>query len=817
MIKKVTLIRLTALLTFAVMLCATPVATTAQTLSTAGVSSSINYKSINVAQIPEATIKSYAEKIKDAGLTLDEALDQAKQKGATSAQITQLRRRFSKYLSSSTSSSSSSNTETEVQTEELSVKAEPTTTQQKAANADSQVFGYNIFNQESLTFSPNTSLAVGDSYIIGVGDELAVDIYGASDQTYDLTVSNNGTVTISMVGPIKVGGLTVEQARSAIISKLKSIYSDLGGRTKVALRITNATPVSVSVMGEAHAPGTFTVSAASSLFNVLYLCGGPSVNGSYRDIQLIRGGRVIAHLDIYDFLLNGKTDVNPSLADGDIIMIPTYAKRVKVEGQFKRTGLFEAKEGETIEDVIRYAGGFTPEAQSDHIGLYRIGKYTTEYKDVTSPASENVTNGDRITCAAKNTKRVDNTLTIEGAVFSPGVFEYTDGSSLKELIDRAGGLTENAFLSRGVITRLKDDYTLESVNFNVLDAANGAADIKLKAGDVITIASIDDMRQKPTVRIVGQVLNPGTFDYRENLTLGDLIVLAGGLQEFASVKNVEVSRRLSKDDMESQSERSSNYETVTITQDLSLGSASNNFKLEPFDVVYIREFAAARIGGSVDISGAVLATGSFGLTSNATRVTEIIKRCGGFTEMANIDGAHLFRKVKISDTERRIRQLQSNMRGDTTVYYLNRGDETYEFVSLNLRKAIENPGGDEDLILTDGDKIEVPEMAQTVRVMGLVQNPSNTLWNKRWRADDYVAAVGGFSPRAFKRKTYVVHANGESETVRHILFIRIYPKVRPGSEVIVPKKPESGFNLPTAITMSSSIVSMVAVVFALVK
>lgn len=775
-----------------------------------------NYKYIEISSIPESTIKEYAEKLEKAGMTIDDALAQVKAKGATDKQLSQLRQRFSRYLKNSRSTTndedlyaSDASTATPLSTREVQ-KAKPLA-------ADTLVFGYSIFNHSGLTFEPKTSIAVGDSYVIGVGDEIAVDVYGNSEQNYDMTVDAEGNALIPMVGPVKVGGQTLASARRIITAKLRRIHSDIGSTSHADIRVTNANPVTVSVMGEAHAPGTFTVSAAASLFNVLYLSGGPSINGTFRDIQLIRGGRIIAHLDIYDFLLNGKNDVNPSLADGDIVMIPTYAKRVEIKGEFKRNGLFEAKEGETVADMIRYAGGFTPSAMTDHVGLYRIGQYTTEYKDVTDPGSEPIVNGDILTCSAKNTARVDNSVKIEGAVFAPGVFEYSEGLTLKALIDKAGGITENAFLTRGVISRYKDDYTLEAVNFNVLDASNGTTDIELKANDIVTIASIDDMREKPVVTIYGKVGHQGTFDFRENMTIGDLVVLAGGLQEYAALPNVEVVRRLKRDEIEKQTEDAKRIETVVLTPDLSLSDGGNNFKLEPFDVVYIREYVAATIGGNVNITGAVFTPGSYGLINNKMRISELVERCGGFTSSADTRGVRIFRKFKVSDTERDIRLRLSALKGDTATFFIKNNGSQYEYVTFDISKAMENPGSDHDIILCDGDKVEVPQLSQTVRVFGQVQNPSNMVWHRKWRADDYIDAVGGFAPRAYKRKTYVVHANGESERVRHVLFFRRYPKLRPGSEVIVPTKPERNIGLPTIVTMSSSLVSMAAVIVALTK
>lgn len=788
----------------------------AQTTTAATGLSGSSYKNMNISSIPESTIKEYAQKAEDSGMSLDDVITLAASKGATEQQQQQLKMRLSRYLKNKTTSSSSSSSslssigsEVTLSTREVADKA--------ADPRDSLVFGYYLFNRSGLTFEPTTNLAIGDAYVIGAGDDIDVDIYGSSDQTYSLTVSTDGTVVIPMVGPVKVGGMTVENARRSVAAKLRRIHSDIGSQSGINLRVTSAKPVTVSVMGEAHTPGTFTVSSASTLFNVLYLSGGPNFNGSYRDVQLIRGGKVIAHLDIYDFLLNGKNDVNPSLANGDIVMIPTYLKRIEMKGEFKRNALFEAKEGETVADLIRYAGGFTAEAQTDHIGLYRIGKYTTEYKDVTDPGSVQVCNGDKLECGKKKVERIDNSVTIEGSVFAPGVFEFTEGLTLKDLIEKAGGLTENAFLNRGVVTRYKDDYTLEALSFNVLDASNGTANVTLKANDVITIASIDDMREKPEVFIFGNVPKEGSYDFRENMTLGDLIVLAGGMLEYTVLPSVEIVRRVPPANLENSTDETRTISTVSITADLSLQGQGNNFKLEPFDVVYLRKYATAAKDMTVYVDGAVNNPGLYSLHKSVTRISELMARCGGFTSDADRDGARLYRRLDMSDAEREIRLRLSALKGDTSTYYLKTGADLYEPVALDLNEALANPGSEDDIILRDGDRIEIHTNSQTVRVSGLVQNPMNVNWEKRWRANDYIDAVGGFAANAHKRKTYVVYANGESARVRHFLFVRIYPKVKPGAEVIVPVKPQSSLTVPAIVSMSSSIVSMIAVIVALTK
>lgn len=787
----------------------------------AAAQTNIDYKTVDVNQIPEAQIRAQATKLQKAGVTLDEALDAAAQKGATSKQLSQLKVRLSKYLKNSKKNTQSSDIDLIADLDQQSQDSDLAQSETRKINfthEDSLLFGFDIFNRSGLTFEPSANMAVGDSYVVGIGDALDIDIYGAAEQSYNLTVGKDGTLSIPMVGPVRVGGLTMADAKAAIMGRLRSIYSDMGGRTNASIRLAQAKPVRVSVIGEAFMPGTYTVSSSSSLFNVLYLSGGPSSKGSYRDIQLIRGGRIVAHLDVYDFLVNGKNDVNVSLADGDIVMIPTYIKRVKTGGEFKRIGYFEAKEGETAADMIRYAGGFTPRAQTDHVGIFRIGKRSTEYIDVKDPGSVMMASGDSMIVTAVETERMDNVVTMDGAVFSPGYFQWEEGMTLSGLIAKAGGLKENAFLTRGVITRYKEDYTLEALNFNVLDVKNGLTDIALKSGDVVTIASIDDMRETRTVTVDGEVQKPGEYVFRENLTLGDLLVLAKGLTENASTNNVEIVRRLGDEEVYTNPDVSRQVNTITITRDLALDIDDNSFILQPFDQVFVRTQTSANVGGSVVLSGAFINPGNYGLTSNRIRLSDMMKRAGGFTMRADINAARIYRLIKLSPTERAIKLMQSKSRNDT-IFYLKDGKlaNSYDFVSINLAKALEAPGSEADIYLCDGDQIVVPDGSQTVRVAGIVQSPTSMVWQKRWNAKDYVKAAGGFGPRAYKKLTYVVHANGESESVRHFLFIRRYPEVRPGSEVVVPKKPEPKFGAPAIVSMSSSVISMIAVIVSITR
>ena len=775
---------------------------------------------VDIDQIPEQQVKSYAQKYREQGYTLDQIIAEAKKRGASQKQITQLQKRLKPYFSGSTKSSgtSSSSDSKDEKVSDVSTDNSELYSQKKQISftpADSAIFGFIFFNKENLTFTPSENLSVGDGYIIGVGDEIDIDIYGSADQSYEMTVASDGTIVIPMVGAVLVSGLTLQQARVAIKGRLKRIYSDMGGRTDASIRIGSVKPVVVNVMGEVYMPGTYTVSASATLFHLLYLSGGPNQNGSYRDVQLIRAGKIIAHFDVYDVLINGKLDSSIGLADGDVIMVPTYQKRISISGEFKRVGMFEAKEGETVEDMIRYAGGFKATALQNHIELVRMSKFATELVEVKDPAAVTMADGDKLSVPAVDIERMDNFVSIEGAVFSQGLYRFQPGMKLSDLISLAGGLREDVFTNRGVITRLKDDRTLEAINFDLKDVISGAKDVELKNCDEVVIASIDDVRVKKVVSIWGAIGNPGSFPYRENLTLGDLIVLAGGLLDKASVSTVEITRNIDPLLAEHETDKTVDLETVSIDRDLLLSDEGSNFKLLPSDVVFIRNLPTMRSNGIVMLDGEFAYIGNYQLTNNSTTVSQMIQRGGGLTAEADLDAGYLLRRITVNSVEADIRRRNSAALGDTAYYLKER--EPYEHIAVNMREAVNHPGSESDVVLQSGDIIVIPQRNDMVRVSGKVQSPVSLLYKSGKNAKYYVKQAGGFASRAQKKKTYVVHANGQSVPVNHVLFFRKYPKVGPGDEVVVPEKPMSTATLPSVISVVGSVVSIAVILVTLVK
>ncbi len=769
-------------------------------------SSSVDVSSVDVNSLSDNKIQKIIQEMESKGISESQAIALAKARGMSDTQISQLKEKIQEYKlngGSGTYSTSddlldSSNSSDDT---ELSLKLSI-----DSSKVDENIFGFDFFNRDNLTFEPSINIPVSNSYVLGAGDEILVDVWGASEQSYQLEVSSNGEVNIPLVGPVYLSGLTIEAAKSKLISALGNIYSDLRSdhpRTFTSIRTGKLKSIHVNVLGEVFNPGTYTVPGTASLFNVLYLCGGPDKNGSFRDIRLIRDGNVIAHLDVYDFLINGNTGVNISLADNDVVMVPTYRKRIAVGGEFKRTGLFEAIGDETVKDIIKYSGGFTDLAYKKFLRLYRTDGIQRSFKDVSLNNADSVTieSGDSL-YVGKILDRYDNKVSIKGAVFNPGDYEYTNDLKLSDLINRADGLIENAYLNRGVITRKKPDFTLENISFDPEKVVNGVDEYSLKPNDEIYISSIDSMREERTVEIWGEVKNKGKYAYADNMRLEDLVFLAGGFNERASVSTVEVRRKLDYDRADKSALQNSELFHFKVSRDLKIEN-SNDFILKPFDIVSVRYMPGSQGSGSVTIKGNIMYGGIYNLITDRDRVSDVIKRAGGVSSNAYAEGASLIRKITLDDRE--IQKRKELKKIDTTLVF---SDSEFESVGINLKRILEHPGSKEDIYMRDGDIVTVPSELQIVKVSGEILNSTSIIFDRKMNVKGYINASGGFSVNAKKKKTYVLNPNGSSYATKCFLFFRKYPKVSPGSEIMVPQKPEKTMTAASWISVASALASV---------
>lgn len=761
--------------------------------------------STDFSKLSDAQTKRIANEISKNGYSIAQVEAIGKAKGMTDQQISDLKARLYAYEESR----SSNKTTRHSNFERIDMSASQTSEKIifEVSDKDKSIFGFSLFNNQDLSFEPDLNLPVPEGYILGPGDELMIDIWGQAEMSYDLIVTQAGTVDIPSVGPIYVAGASFKEAKARIESKLKNIFSDLGGKTSMSIRTGQLRTITVNVVGEAYLPGTYTVSGAASLFNVLYLSGGPNSKGSFRNIQLIRQGKIVATLDVYDFLLKGNPEVNVPLYNNDMIMIPTYNKRVRVEGAVKRPGVYEAIDGETVKDFLQYAGGLTPLARMDVLGLTRIGAVGMLHQDIAMDEASSVSlvNGDGIHVYDIESDRMDNVVRIVGAgVFMPGTYEFKPGMKLSDLLKKAGGLKEDAYMVRGLITRLKDDYSLESLGFSVAELASGKYDLELKDKDRILITDNDNMQPDLHVTIKGAVRHPGRYQYRENITVGDLVFLADGLTNTAATMKVDIVRRLPHEVADTSMYTLADSKTISITRDLDLNDLGNSEKLEPFDIVTVRVLPYARFRGTVRITGEVKFAGTYELLTKNDNIKSIIERAGGLTPNAYLDGAKMFRDWSSTAKERILRHAIAQKLDtlDWQAKYTN-----FETVSVDFNGLMNDPT--KDIILQDGDEIEIPCKSETVVVEGQVLSPISVLFQGRVSARKVIKQAGGFAPKALKKHTYVLYADGHAEQTKHFLFFKRYPKVMPGCRVRVPVKPdEERMSVTERIAVTSALASV---------
>ena len=653
-----------------------------------------------------------------------------------------------------------------------------------------KVFGRDIFNKEDLTFEPVMNIATPQSYVVGPGDEVKVDIYGASQKSTTYTVTPDGDIVVDGYGPINISGLTVKQANARIRSTLGSRYSS----SSIKMTLGQTRTITVNVMGEVQTPGTYTLSAFASVFHALYMAGGVSSIGTLRNIKVFRNGKEISVVDVYDYILNGKLSGNVRLQDNDVIVVGPYECIVDIAGKVKRPMYYEMKKSESVQTLLKYAGYFAGDAYTKSVRVIRkngsrYGVFNVQEFDM---GSFHLADGDSVTVDSI-IPRYENMVEIKGAVFRPGMYQLGSNiATVRSLIESADGLTEDAFTNRGVIHRMKEDRTLKVISVDVQGIIDGrVADIPLKNEDVLFIPSKSERQENRTITIHGEVLYPGVYKYADNETLEDFVVQAGGLKESASTVKVDVSRRVSN--RKALTRDSVIAKTYSFAlKDGFVVDGQPGFTLEPYDEVYVRKSPSYLVQQNVSIEGEVNFPGTYALTKSESRLSDIVRASGGTNKLAYVKGARLERRITPEERTRmeqvlKMAQFQSKTEEDTIdVSKLDLGDTYY--VGIQLDKALEAPGSDYDLTLREGDKIIVPEYTNTVKVSGNVLYPNTVAYKKGKGARYYVNQAGGWGIRAKKGSTYIVHMNGTVNQMGK------GEKPTPGSEVIVPTKPKSEVN-----------------------
>jgi protein involved in polysaccharide export with SLBB domain len=790
-----------------------------------------DYSKVKVDELSDAQIKQMMQRASETGYSDKQLEDMVTAQGMKPEEVQKLRQRVEKIRNQPSGATESGSAEKTGGTgREVSGAGESGRPAVKPVK--SRIFGAELFSNKAITFEPDLRMATPMGYVIGPDDELLVDLTGDNEAKYKLKVSPEGFIQMEYVGRISVAGLTIEQASSKIKSTMAGTYPALrSGRTKVAVNLGNIRSIKVIITGEVKTPGTYTLPSLATVFNALYASGGPSDNGSFRKIQLIRNNQVVSTIDVYNFLLNGVQSGNMRLQDQDVIHVPVYDTRVDVVGEVKRSSIFEVLPHESFSDILRFAGGFSDMAYTGRVKVFQ--NTPTERRILDLPANDFVSyhakNGDKIT-VEPILERFENKVEISGAVFRPGTFELTKGLTLSQLIKQADGLKEDAFMNRGYIIRLNADNTTSVVSFDVANVLkNSSADIALQREDMVQISSIFDLREEYKVTIGGEVRAPGTFGYADNMTVKDLVQMAGGFKEGATPKRIEVSRRIKSADLSQKS--AATAEVFTVSIDSALGLAGNEFLLKPFDIVSVRAEEGYTQQQQVRIEGEVLYPGIYTVQSKNERISDIIKRAGGLTAFAFAEGASLKRpgpdagksKNIVTDQEKselnrlNLKRLSQAGAKDSLRQIAEQIIES-DLVGIDLEKILKHPQSRRDLIVEDGDIIRVPQLLQTVKVSGEVLRPNSVVYVPGRTLSYYINSAGGFTQRALKRRSFVTYANGEVHGTRMSLFAKSYPKVLPGSEISVPQRAErERMNAQGWVGIGTAIATVAALVISIIK
>ena len=670
-----------------------------------------------------------------------------------------------------------------------------------------KVFGRDIFNNKELTFEPNMNIATPQNYKLGPGDAVFIDIYGASQKTIEGTISPDGEITIDGFGPVHVSGLTVAQANSKLRSTLGARYSS----SQIKLTVGQTKTIMVNVMGEVKVPGTYTLSAFATVFHALYMAGGTNELGTLRSIKVYRNNKLVTVVDIYDYILNGKLTGNIRLADNDVIVVGPYDCLVNITGKVKRPMYYEMKRNESLSTLLKYSGGFAGDAYTKSV---RVVRKTGQQRSVFNieefdMASFHVSDGDSVSVDSI-LPRYENTVELKGAVFRPGLYQLGNNiNSVRSLIEHAEGITEEAFTNRAVMHRMKADRTLEVVSVDLAGILNGtSADIPLKENDVLFVPTKQDAMVDRTITIHGEVHYPGIYKYADNETIEDFILQAGGLRESASMVKVDVARRVS--DPKATVNDSIIARTYSFAiKDGFVVDGTPGFTLMPFDEVYVRKSPGYSAQQNITVEGQAMFPGTYTLSMKNERLSDILKKAGGVTDLAYTPGARLERRITPDEKLRMqtITNMLNSQSGNDSldIKKLDLGNTYY--VGIELDKAIAEPGGDADIVLREGDRLIIPEYNGTVKISGDVMYPNTVAYEKGKRASYYIDQAGGWGDRAKKSNTYIIYMNGTVAKVGH------NAKIMPGCEIVVPSKPKKDARtLAQILTIGTSVASLATMI-----
>lgn len=684
------------------------------------------------------------------------------------------------------------------------------------------IFGRNIFNTRGLTFAPNQNIATPANYKLGPGDQVIIDIWGANQTTISQVISPDGYISIDNLGLVYLNNMSVAEAEKYLRKRLSAIYASVGeNNTASEIKVTlgQIRTIKVHVMGEVVKAGTYSLSSYSTAFYAIYHAGGVSDLGSLRNISVVRNGKQIAAVDVYDFILKGESKGNISLQDGDAIIVPPYHSLVEIDGNVKRPMFYEMADGETLNTLLGYAGDFTGDAYRKSVTVTRKNgrEYQIHTVDDNQFSSFALMDGDKVE-VGRMIERFENRIEVKGAVYREGVYQLNDNlNTVSKLVSKAEGVMDDAFLARAVLHRERPDLTLELIQVDLGNILNGtAADITLQKNDVLYIPSIHDLKDIGTITVMGEVANPGVFPYADNATLEDMIILAGGLLESASTVRVDISRRIVDAKTTEAKEVIGEQFTFALKDGLVI-DGDKGFVLKPYDQIYVRKSPTYHSQSSVTVNGEVLFTGTYNLTKKAERLSDIITRAGGITQFAYPRGARLTRTMNDEELRRAKDVIALAKRNQTDSLDMNSLNLYKKFtIGIDLEKAIANPGSDADVVLREGDVITIPELNNTVRISGMVMYPNTVSFAEGKTLKYYIEQAGGFTQQAKKKKTYVIYMNGQIKRGK----LGSTTVIEPGCEIIVPVKEKNKAalqNILSIATTSASLATMIASIANIIK
>ncbi|OXB22900.1 sugar transporter [Flavobacterium tructae] len=779
---------------------------------------------IKVDYLSDDEIAKIVAQLKSNNATINDVQSMALSKGMTQSEFDKLRTRVTEYEKKNgkdkDKNSKDKDKSKEDKLKEFDKDSEFGRKQEKIKNEkikdslNALIFGSELFDSPTLNFEPDLKMATPVNYILGPGDKLEISIYGI--QQFDDTVPVNfeGKISIQNVGQIAVSGMSIEAASQRIKTAIARVYSTVrSGQSQVSVTLGDIRTIKVTIVGGKQ-PGNYSISSLASVYNALHLAGGPGKNGSYRNIELIRNNRVYKNVDIYKFLVKGDQSDNVSLKDNDVIRIPAYTQRVTVEGEVKRPGIFEMKKGEKFSDLLNFASGFNEFAYTASVNvLQKTGKEFKVHDINESEYGSYVPQSGDVFKVTKILNRFENRIKIEGAVFRPDYYSYSEGMRVSDLITRAEGLKEDAYSKRARIIRLKTDLTTEIVNVDLSAALSGDlnADLELKREDIVTVYSILEFREEYKVTIDGEVKNPGEYEYFENLTLNDLVVQVGGLTGSAS-KRVEIARMVKSDVIDDADPKKIELVELEITADNN--EQIKNFVLKPFDVINIRRMAVYEKPQMVKVSGAVTYPGKYVLANKKETVYNVVMRAGGLTSIANLDGMKIKRPIKqeqieqletvnlnldkkLTAEEEALKPKQEGLNlkeKDTLSSKLSkklRDELKFATIPVNWEKIVKDKNHYSNVTLFPGDEIEVAVYNEGVKVTGNVLLTSEIPYRSGKGFKYYINSVGGVDSKGWKKKAYIIYPNGKASVTTSFLFFRSYPRVEPDSQIVVPEKPQT--------------------------